>query len=259
MNIIDLFEDINTRRIVATTRFFKEYPKFVKKYSAFNANLRDFLLFRQSAPREQLYNSKDGMMTGPNWKGIPTRRCHIVHGKAIVLYQLTDAVKLLIIGEHDDLEGGSTISSLQRYIATLSPNDYDDFPIPNTDAPKKKLDVEPLDADQEKEIKSLFLMLVGHPTDRAVIERLAKNDIAGFMDWARLTLGVDDDSQDKAIIKSLGGRDIMMKRAKLWLEKTAQAVQEAAQHDFASLFPIELCISPQQRRGASHQGNKSDQ
>lgn len=222
MRLTELFEaDQPLRQIVATPRFFKEYPKFVKKYKSFRSNLRDFLLFRQDARVDQPYNSKDATLTGSIWRGqgLNLRRVHLIHGKALVIYNIAaHEIRLVIIGEHDDIEG-SSINRLVTYAKTLSPEDFSKFPIPaeNVAAPA-------LDQQQTNELGSLIRSLINNPKDRYVIAKVAKGDIEDFMDWARLTLDFTDDSKDVAIINAFGGKEKLMKQAASWLTKSSERI-----------------------------------
>lgn len=223
MRLTELFAD--TRIIVATQRFFREYPKFAKKYTNFRNNLRDFLLFRQSAGPTQQFNSKDTMLTGPSWKGLHVRHCHLVHGKAMVLYQLGrieagDTLNMLTIEEHDGVEGRN-VARLIHYVQSLSPEDFMKFDVPADTQPTEPEPEHALDKAQIKDLMSLFLLLVHNPDDREVLVDAAKGRFDDFLEWARMTLGFDDTSQDKAIINALGGNAMLAKRAGLWIEKVS--------------------------------------
>lgn len=222
MFLIELFAE--HRVIVATQRFIRDYPKFAKKYTNFRNNLRDFLTFRQSAGPTEQFNSKDTMLTGPSWKGLHVRHCHLVHGKAMVIYQLgriqaSDSLKMLSIEEHDGVEG-KNVARLIQYVQSLSPEDFLKFDVPADVQPEPEPE-HALDKAQVKDLMSLFLLLVHNPDDREVLVSAAKGQFNDFLEWARMTLGFDGTGQDKAIINSLGGKAMLAKRAGLWIEKVS--------------------------------------
>ena len=63
--------------------------------------------------------------------------------------------------------------ALAQYVQSLNPGDYKKFDIPGEDdEPKKKTiqTITPLTAAQTKDVLSLFLQLVGHSSDRPLLE-----------------------------------------------------------------------------------------
>jgi mRNA-degrading endonuclease YafQ of YafQ-DinJ toxin-antitoxin module len=213
MNLSELFEEDGQKRlVVATQRFFKEYPKFAKKYTSFKNNLKDFLLFRETARVEEPYGNKDAKLAGNIWRDsrLNLRRVHLIHGKAIVIYGITNEIRLVMIGEHDDIEG-TAVNKLVAYARSLTPEDYAIFEIPDDEPEAPAQDV--LNKQQAYDLKSVFLLLSRSPDDRRVLQDAANGKIDDFMDWARMTLDFDDDSHDQAIMATLGGRGMLMKNA----------------------------------------------
>ncbi len=84
--------------LVATRRFLREADAFGRKYAGFEAGLRAFCRFRATASPWEAFNGKDGRMGGPLSY---LRRCHLVHGKALVLYAIVgQTVRLIPVAEH---------------------------------------------------------------------------------------------------------------------------------------------------------------
>lgn len=114
-------------RVMATQRFIKDKEDFERKYVDFDSNLDEFLQFRLKARPDEPYGSKDSRLQGGNFKGL--RRCHIVHGKALVLYELVgNEIRLIAVGPHDMVEGGAGAASLGTYARSLTADDYVRYP-----------------------------------------------------------------------------------------------------------------------------------
>src|SRR5690242_18642816 len=89
--------------VVASRRFQREYPQFLRKYTDLETNFRDFLVFRADARPDQSFNSKDGRLSGTKF-----HRCHLVHGKAILVYQLHGSeIRLIALDDHNMVETGT--------------------------------------------------------------------------------------------------------------------------------------------------------
>jgi hypothetical protein len=211
-----LFEIAPTpRSVVATTPFISEYTAFAHKYPGLEAKLIQFLQFRQTARPDQPFNDKDSPMT--DMGGV--RRCHLVHGKAILIYRVSrDEIALLRLVEHDAYEGRGN-NQLKRYVASLSANSLQPFSVSTTTPKPKPVAPVGLTSEQKEELVQLFKTLAsGNPKDREVLLATASGDINEFLDFARIVLRFDDTSHDKAILQALGGRDMVVRFAKRWAE-----------------------------------------
>ena len=115
-----------TRIVMASRRFQKDFLEFRKKYDDLDQTLREFLDFRVSHRPDEAFGLKDGRMSEPASK---FRRCHLVHGKAILIYQLHGSeIRLVTIEEHNAVEGG-TNRQMANYAKSLQPDDYYTFNI----------------------------------------------------------------------------------------------------------------------------------
>ena len=116
-----------TRLIMASRRFPKDYVEFLAKYSELEQNLRDFLDFRQTHLPNESYGSIDGRLSMAD----KLRRCHLMHGKAILIYQLHGSeIRLITVSDHNVLENNAkTIINYHRSLQT------DDFYTFNIDDP----------------------------------------------------------------------------------------------------------------------------
>ena len=95
------------------------------------STLRDFLEYRATHRPDEAFGPKDGRMPGSKF-----RRCHLVHGKAILIYQLHGSeIRLVTIDEHNAVEG-STNRLMLSYIKSLQPDDYYTFDV-NDPVPTK--------------------------------------------------------------------------------------------------------------------------
>lgn len=108
------------RIVTSSKRFSKDYENFCQKYSHVAKTLRDFIRFRLTARPDQPFNTKDSRLQS----GVNCSRCHLVLGKAILLYRIQKSeIQLLAITEHDGIEYRTT-SWLRDLIATQSFTPY---------------------------------------------------------------------------------------------------------------------------------------
>ncbi len=221
-------ENSNQLVVKATDRFETDFSDFTKKYTAFTEKFRDFLKFRRTARPDQPYNIKDAPLAH-NLRLF--RRCHIIHGKGIVIYQIASGeVRLAAIVEHNAVEGAQEGRQLGSYLQSLRETDYHNFSLrraTETDRSEKAgdaQDTKPLTASETDEILKLFMMLAQHEEDRSVLDKARLHDFDELLHWARAALNIDDNSRDKAIMLALGGAGLVAKRARLYLEKTAHLV-----------------------------------
>ena len=110
--------------VLATRRFQREYPRFLRKYTDLKPNFRNFLSFRATARPDQSFNAKDSRV--PKTK---LWHCHLIHGKAILIYQLHGAeLRLISINDHNAIESGSS-TTVRDYARRLTRDDYYRFDI----------------------------------------------------------------------------------------------------------------------------------
>lgn len=200
------------REVVAPSQFFSEIAAFAHKYPDLEAKLERFIQFRRAARPDQPFNDKDSPLT--HMQGY--RRCHLIYGKAILIYAIErDRLILLRMVEHDALEGAGK-TQLRRYLMSVSPNSLQAFVMPPPMAPKPKFVA--LTSTQKQVILDLFKTLASHPKDRELLVAASQGDIEAFLTFARLFLEFDDTSHDKAILQALGGRDGLIRWAKRWAD-----------------------------------------
>lgn len=108
--------------LVATRRFSREVEAFRRKYPAFGPALRAFGRFRAEAVPTEPFNTKDGRMAGSLSH---LRRCHLVHGKAVVIYAIVGrVVRLIAAGDHDLVEGRA-VAEVAAYARALGAGDFE--------------------------------------------------------------------------------------------------------------------------------------
>lgn len=108
--------------LVATRRFLREAEAFRRKYDVFGEALGAFCRFRVGVPSNEPFNTKDGRMAGTLSH---LRRCHLVHGKAVVIYATAGrVVRLISLVEHDGIEGRA-IPEMAAYVRALGADDFE--------------------------------------------------------------------------------------------------------------------------------------
>lgn len=112
--------------VVASKRFPKDYLVFQRKYADLETNLREFLIFRREHRRpDETFGQKDGPLAGTK-----CRYCHLIHGRAILIYQLGDNhLRLISMEEHKVVETGSGRSRIRQYASAITPTDFLPFSI----------------------------------------------------------------------------------------------------------------------------------
>jgi hypothetical protein len=129
-----------SRTILASKRFRNQYPTYLKKYGDLETNFRDFLEFRCTHRPDEPFGTKDSRMTGTKF-----HRCHLIHGKAIVIYQPHGReIRLVAIEEHNAVEGG-TNRQVRRYADSLTQDDYYLFDVDCPVPVKQKSEEVPMD------------------------------------------------------------------------------------------------------------------
>lgn len=207
------------RDFVATTRFISNFQSFSHKYRDLEPKMRDFMEFRRMARPDQPYNAKDNQMVNDSVRGL--RRCHLVHGKALILYFITrNEIQLLDVVEHNEIEGRNMIA-MSRYIVSLTPQSFKPFSLPDqtsVSAKAKPVIQKTLSNDQKEKLITVFKMMADQPSDRPILDSAARGDIADLIEWARYALDFQDNSHDNVIIQALGGRAAVAKWARIWID-----------------------------------------
>lgn len=86
------------RVVLASRQFQRQYPAFRQKYTDLERHFRNFLGFRQNHRPDEPFNSSDGRIGGTK-----CNLCHLIHGKAIVMYQLFGTeIRLIALGDMDE-------------------------------------------------------------------------------------------------------------------------------------------------------------
>ena len=110
--------------LVATRRFMRDEQSFSRKYPAFKDLLRDFCEFKTKSSRSESFNVKDGRLTAGMKR---LSRCHLIHGKAVLVYAFADAtIQLITVTDHDGIEGKSAMD-IVNYFRGLSESDFEPF------------------------------------------------------------------------------------------------------------------------------------
>lgn len=108
--------------LAATRRFLREAEAFRRKYPAFGEAMRAFCRFRVEAGPSEAFGAKDGRMAGALSH---LRRCHLVHGKAVVIYATAgQVVRLISLVEHDGIEGRA-VPEIAAYVRALGDGDFE--------------------------------------------------------------------------------------------------------------------------------------
>ena len=138
-----------SRVVMASRRFPKEYTEFLKKYDDLKDSLRDFLTFRQTHLPNESFGSKDARLTSPASANSKLRRYHVVHGRAILIYQLYGSeIRLIAMLEHDEFDSAS--KGVINYHRSLQPDDYYTFN-PDEPVPAKAANPIPTQIEQVQE------------------------------------------------------------------------------------------------------------
>lgn len=180
------------RKVVATKRFEKELAGFLKADPGIGEKLAAFLRFRETALPQQGFSKKDAIYTGGNMKGF--RHVHLVHGKVIVTYSLTNSeIRLISIHNHDATETAGM--GLPRYVHSLGDGDFSDF---GNDAPPHNH----LTPEQKQAALDALYDFASHPDDRQMLMLTAKGEHVEEM-WEMMRVMVEAD--DAAVIQAFGG------------------------------------------------------
>ena len=122
--------------VLASKRFQRAYPEFLYKYHGLERTFRDFLTFRAKTRPDESFNAKDGRIGGTKFW-----RCHLVHGKAILIYQLVGSeLRLVDLDDHNIVESGSN-HIMRTYAKSLTPEDYYKFDVDAPGKPKQESDM----------------------------------------------------------------------------------------------------------------------
>ena len=120
--------------VLASKRFQRAYPEFLLKYHSLETNFKEFLAFRAKTRPDESFNQKDSRISGTKFW-----RCHLIHGKAILIYQLVGSeLRLVDLDDHKIVDGGTNYN-MRNYAKSLTAEDYYKFDI---DAPRKPKPVE---------------------------------------------------------------------------------------------------------------------
>lgn len=207
-----LFEiEAPTLKIEATKRFMKNASTYLRGYAQLEKNLNEFLNFKIKNPRTR-FNNKDTLLTGGIIKN--TMHCHLVHGKVILLYRVTNDTLLLIdIVEHTLLDAQSNINKLGTFIDSLDQSDFVPYQMRVRGEPAAMVN---LPEDQKSELEGLFYEMA--VSDRDIIQSALENKFDEIKEFIELTVpqqintviasyGGPEGFKDhlKAILKSIGG------------------------------------------------------
>lgn len=226
MFLVELFQA--SRTVVATPRLIQDLAGFCSKNPTIAGKLERFVAFRRLARADQPFSNKDEPFQAA--KGF--RRCHLIHGRAILFYQLTSTeLRLAALVDHDAMEGQPIIT----YLLGVPPDGY--APVdtlacgtPERSGPAKAgrrvqpADYRPLDPAQQQTLKDLLRSLVDY--DRRALYHASQGDLTEVILWCREALDWVDARNDATILAFLGGPAGLARKAKALL-KAAAGLAEA--------------------------------
>jgi hypothetical protein len=207
------------RIVLATSRFNRELPEMSRGYPETPAKLAAFLHFRETAPSAQGFNKKDYPYASDS-SLVGFRHVHLVFGKVVLTYQLTNtAILLCALTDHMAIEGARS-RALAGYLNKLNPADYAPLSMPAGDQEKRI----PVTEEEISGIMRYLYELASHPDDRAMIEATAAGKIVPDL-WDLLGSMVEtdlpDDEKRKAILDAFGGVEGFISKIKQILKHTS--------------------------------------
>ena len=257
MRISDLYEAVEEKRkVLITARFKKDFANF-RSMPGFITAFEKFLKHFEPINFDQPFNRDDLKQTtiSRNWNIDPLlRTSHLIHGKAVIAYQLlSTTIKLYAVGPMDMIQKNQ--DSLGRYISNITDEDFIPYapsekkktkssqeevpavasepateptpeptatePIPTLEKPKPS---GPLSDKEISEIKELLIMFMKDPSDGVpIVRKIVSGDIEEFMEWARNIVGlkINDTSRDRWIKTIFGNLPGMQQIARelLWIAR----------------------------------------
>jgi mRNA-degrading endonuclease YafQ of YafQ-DinJ toxin-antitoxin module len=180
-----LWENITPKRVVMITkrRFVKDYGEFSRKYSNLKDALLNFVRFRLNSRPDQPYNNKDSpMATAPGF-----RRCHLVHGKAILIYRIEgNELQLCAIVEHNSVETGRELTVLGDYLEKLSPENFEHAASFETAAQNNTDKPDKLPANIVQDIKTVIWTLAAE--DKTVLVKALNGDMSELIEYFEIAI-----------------------------------------------------------------------
>lgn len=196
-----LWEAAPQQRVVMITkkRFVKDYSDFSRKYSNLKDALLSFVKFRLVSRPDQPFNPKDSPMSSPLARGF--RRCHLVHGKAILIYRIEgNELQLCAIVEHNSVENGKDLVTLGNFLEKLTPENFEHAASFEVAAQAEKNHVAKLPANIVQDIKTVIWTLAAE--DKNILLKVLNGDYAEFIEY--IEIGVPDiNMSQEEIAKSL--------------------------------------------------------
>lgn len=188
-------------RLFATKRFGKDYNVFVKTFPDFKRNFEEFVLYKNDHNDPTiLFGQKDGRMTAPGYKSF--WRCHIIYGKAIVIYQpVDDELRLMCVTDHLALDNtGAGATKLRNYLLSIGDEDYQSVAPP--DAGVSAVKASP---DQIEALRHMIYEMAAHHVDRAELESFVAGTNRDALEYLRMALdGEPEEKQDSVIMAAFG-------------------------------------------------------
>lgn len=201
------------RILSATARFRDTFKSYRQVHSNLDTILREFVEFRLTHRPDDSYGAKDSAFISKELKGF--RHFHMVHGRVILIYQLTSTeLRLCLVMDHNySTKKGQ--SSLGNYLNSPS---IDFNPISLGQSPKQIT----LSKEQIDEITSLFFEFAAE--DRNGLIQAVSGDMSELLEFVRLVIHApwDDEQKDRAIFQAYGGRDGFRNAVQKVLQQTAR-------------------------------------
>jgi mRNA-degrading endonuclease YafQ of YafQ-DinJ toxin-antitoxin module len=197
------------RTLSATERFRDTFKSFRQTYASIDKTLRDFIEFRLTHRSDEVYSAKDTPFTGGELRGF--RHIHLVHGRAILIYQITlEELRLCLVMDHSYSSKGGQ-SSLSSYLHSPSTS-YDPmaFGKPVVSLSKAQLD----------NISELFFQYASQ--DRTGLKKAISGNLSDLMEFIRLVIKEpwSDDEKDRATLAAYGGTEGLRQTVQRILQQT---------------------------------------
>jgi hypothetical protein len=152
-----------SRTVWATSLFLDDLAAFADKYERVYDILEEFIDHRKTAGYADTFGKEDSRLTdilAGTW------HIHIIHGRVIVLYTLTQhSLSLYRVISHAHLSERSKKSALARYIGNLTDSDFRTFQV----VPSAEASVLALTENQVGLVRSMIWECASHPQERPYI------------------------------------------------------------------------------------------